>query len=175
MYQAIQHCRNDFLIRLMCRCPKVSASGYYAWASKLASARDKVNKRLLTRIREIHADSGGISDVPRMHEDLVAEGNAVSLNRVARLMSANGIQDWPRKKLRGVRRSSLRPEGIRNHLERGFTALEPNTKWVTDKTEITTQEGKRYLCVVIELFSKLVVGSSMHHRQPGSPYDSTSG
>ncbi|WP_343801972.1 IS3 family transposase [Marinobacterium maritimum] len=164
-YQAIQHCCNDFPIRLMCRCLKVSASGYYAWASKPASARDNANQRLLKRIREIHMDSGGIIGAPRMHEDLVAEGNAVSLNRVARLMSANGIQGWPRKKRRGVRRSSLRPEGIRNHLERDFTALEPNTKWVTDITEITTQEGKLYLCVVIDLFSKLVVGWSMHHRQ----------
>jgi putative transposase len=100
-----------------------------------------------------------------MHEDLVAEGYAVSLNRVARLMSANGIQGWPRKQRRGVRRPSLRPEGIRNHLERDFTALEPNTKWVTDITKIATQEGKLYLCVVIDLFSKRVVGWSMHHRQ----------
>lgn len=149
----------------MCRCLKVSPSGYYAWTSKSASARDKANQHLLTRIREIHVDSGGILGAPRMHEDLVAEGYAVSLNRVARLMSANGIQGWPRKKRRGVRRPSLRPEGIRNHLERDFTALEPNTKWVTDITEIATQEGKLYLCVVIDLFSKLVVGWSMHHRQ----------
>ncbi|MET4000095.1 putative transposase [Marinobacterium sp. MBR-109] len=100
-----------------------------------------------------------------MHEDLVAEGQHVSLNRVARLMAAQGIQGWPRKKRRGARASSMRPVGIRNHLERDFSAAEPNTKWVTDITEIATQEGKLYLCVVVDLFSKLIVGWSMHHRQ----------
>lgn len=113
-----------------------------------ACFRDNTNQGLLTRIREIHSDSGGIIGAQRMHEDLVAEGSSVSRNRVARLMSANGVQGWLRKRRRGVRRSSLRPEGIRNHLERDFTALEPNTKWVT---EIKMQEGKIYLCVVIDL------------------------
>ena len=55
--------------------------------------------------------------------------------------------------------------GIRNHLKRDFTALEPDTKWVTDITEVKTQQGKIYLCVVLDLFSKLVIGWSMHHRQ----------
>lgn len=57
------------------------------------------------------------------------------------------------------------PPGVRNLLERDFTALEPETKWVTDITELKTGEGKLYLCVVIDLFSKLVIGWSMHHRQ----------
>ena len=68
----------------MCRCLKVSASGYYAWESE--------NAPLLGRIREIHDDSGGIIRAPRMHEDLRAEGENVSLNRVARLISAHGLQ-----------------------------------------------------------------------------------
>lgn len=64
-----------------------------------------------------------------------------------------------------MRRPSLCPAGIRNHLESDFTTIEPNTKWVTDIKAIATQEGKLYLCVVLDLFSKLVVGWSMHHRQ----------
>lgn len=59
----------------------------------------------------------------------------------------------------------MRPPGIRNHLERKFSALEPDTKWVTDITEIPTQEGKLFLCVVLGLFKKLVMGWSMHDRQ----------
>ncbi len=57
------------------------------------------------------------------------------------------------------------PPGVRNWLERDFTALEPETKWVTDITEIKTQQGKLYLCVVLDLFDQRVVGWSMHHRQ----------
>jgi putative transposase len=100
-----------------------------------------------------------------MHEDLAAEGVAASLNRVARLMAKHGIQGWPRRKRGRLGRASNRPLGIQNHLERDFSALEPDTKWVTDITEISTHEGKLFLCVVLDLFSKLIVGWSMHHRQ----------
>ncbi|OZG69890.1 transposase [Hahella sp. CCB-MM4] len=149
----------------MCRCLKVSASGYYAWLSRPQPPRDKANQYLLTRIREIHDDSGGMIGAPRMHEDLRAEGAFVSLNRVARLMSKHGIQGWPRRKRGRSAARTYRPLGIKNHLERNFIALEPNTKWVTDITEVSTQEGKLFLCVVIDLFSKLVIGWSMHYRQ----------
>lgn len=149
----------------MCRCLKVSPSGYYAWVTRQPSARDTANAHLLKRMREIHDDSGGIIGAPRMHEDLQGEGVQASLNRIARLMATNGIYGWPRKKGRGAKRSSVRPAGLTNHLERNFTAQEPETKWVTDITEVKTQEGKLFLCVVLDLFSKLIVGWSMHHRQ----------
>lgn len=149
----------------MCRCLKVSPSGYYAWAARPPSARETDNARLLVRIRELHEDSGGILGAPRVHEDLVAAGETASLNRVARLMSTNGIQGWPRKKGKRGKASHARPDGVVNHLKRDFTALEPESKWVTDITEIGTAEGKLYLCVVLDLFSKLVIGWAMHHRQ----------
>ena len=150
----------------MCRCLKVSPSGYYAWESRPASVTAQDNARLLERIREIHQDSQGAIGAPRMHEDLTYEGETASLNRIARLMAANNLYGWPRR--RGRRRmgkSSQRPDDVINHLKRDFNALEPETKWVTDITEIHTQEGKLFLCVVIDLFSKLVIGWSMHHRQ----------
>lgn len=101
-----------------------------------------------------------------MHEDLTDAGETASKNRIARLMAVDGLQDWPRKKKRGRRPpASVPPYGVRNLLERDFNALEPETKWVTDITEIKTGEGKLYLCAVIDLFSKLVMGWSMHHRQ----------
>lgn len=151
---------------MMCRLLKVSPSGYYGWAGRPASAREIDNERLLKRIREIHEDSGGAIGVPRMHEDLTEEGETASKNRIARLMSSNGLQGWPRKKKRGMRgKPGLPPAGVQNLLERDFLALEPETKWVTDITELKTDEGKLFLCVVIDLFSKLVIGWSMHHRQ----------
>ncbi len=151
---------------MMCRCLKVSPSGYYAWRDRPSSARQIDNERLLERIREIHEDSRGAIGAPRMHEDLTDAGETASKNRVARLMAADGLQGWPRKKKRGQRgKPGLSPPGVQNLLERDFVALEPETKWVTDITEVSTSEGKLYLCVVIDLFSKLVLGWSMHHRQ----------
>lgn len=150
----------------MCRCLKVSPSGYYAWASRKPNLRQQANDRLVDRMKELHADSGGVLGAPRMHDDLRAEGERVSLNHVARLMATYGLQGWPRRKKRGGKRKSTdRPPGIQNHLKRNFTAQEPDTKWVTDMTVIKTRQGKLFLCVVLCLFSKLVIGWSMHHRQ----------
>lgn len=161
----IQHCRQQYPVRLMCRCLNVSPSGYYAWQGRPPSARARDNARLLTRIREIHEDSNGVIGAPRMHEDLTHEGETASLNRIARLMAAHAIYGWPQRKRGRLGRPSQRPAHVQNHLQRDFTALEPETKWVTDITEIPTHEGKLYLCVVIDLYSKLVIGWSMHHRQ----------
>lgn len=162
----IERCREAFPVRLMCRCLQVSASGYYDWSKRLPSARQHDNARLLRRIRELHTDSRGTLGAGRMQEDLADEGETASLNRVARIMAADGLQGWPRPKRRGQRGSpALTPLGVRNHLERDFTALEPETKWVIDITEIKTAEGKLYLCIVLDLFDQRVVGWSMHHRQ----------
>ncbi len=102
-YRAIEHCRNDFPVRLMCRCLKVSASGYYDWEQRSPSARAVDHQRLLARIREIHEDSKGAIGAPRMHEDLADEAETASPNRVARLMARHGVQGWPGKKRRGPR------------------------------------------------------------------------
>ena len=151
----------------MCRCLKVSPSGFYDWSSRKPSVRAVDNARLLRRIREIHEDSQGAIGAPRMHEDLVEEGETASKNRVARLMATDGLQGWPRRKRRGRRASAaaVTPFGVRNHLQRDFLALEPESKWVTAITEIATLEGKLWLCVVLDLYSQLIVGWSMHHRQ----------
>src|SRR5690606_28602782 len=123
----------------------------------LPSARQLDNERLLDRIRELHEDSRGTLGAGRMHEDLAEEGESASLNRVARLMAADGLQGWPRPKRRGPRsQPALTPPGVRNLLERDFTALEPETKWVTDITELKTRQGKLYLCIVLDLFDQRV-------------------
>ncbi|OCG92935.1 transposase, partial [Xanthomonas euvesicatoria] len=93
--------------------------------------------------------------------DLAEEGETASLNRVARLMAADGLQGWPRRKRRGQRGSpAVTPPGVVNLLERDFLALEPETKWVTDITEIKTQQGKLYLCIVLDLYDQRIVGWS---------------
>lgn len=162
----IARCRREYPVQLMCRCLQVSTSGFYAWGGRQPGPRARANARLLARIREIHEDSLGVIGAPRMHEDLTDEGERVSLNRVARLMAGAGLQGWPRRRRRRVGgQPAARPVGVQNLLQRDFNASEPETKWVTDITEIPTEEGKLYLCVVVDLYSKLVAGWSMHHRQ----------
>jgi hypothetical protein len=129
----IERCRDAFPVRLMCPCLRVSASGYYDWSKRLPCPRQLDNAHLLERMRELHEDSRGTLGAGRMREDLAEEGETVSLNRVARLMAADGLQGRPRPKRRGQRsRPALTPPGVRNLLERDFAALEPETKWVTD-------------------------------------------
>ncbi|MCD9088689.1 IS3 family transposase [Stenotrophomonas sp. SY1] len=165
-YQVIERCRDAFPVRLMCRCLRVSTSGYYDWSKRLISPRQLDNERLLGRIRELHEDSRGVLGAGRMRINLVDEGETASLNREARLTAADGLQGWPRPKRRDQRsRPALAPLGVRNWLQRDFTALEPEAKWVTDITEIKTQQGKLYLCIVLDLFDQRVLGWSMHHRQ----------
>ncbi len=160
-YQAIDAGRGDYPVRLMCRCLRVSPSGYYDWQKRHPSPRARDNDRLLGRIKAIHSDYNGVIGRRRMHEELGFEGETASVNRVGRLMSQNRIYGIPVAKSWRHKPSGLRPIGIANHLERDFVAYEPNTKWVTDITQIRTGEGWLFLCVVIDLYSKIVVGWSM--------------
>jgi putative transposase len=149
----------------MCRCLNVSTSGYYAWTKRAPSARTRANRRLLERIRELHAESDGVIGAPRMHETLTYEGVCVGRHRVARLMAADGLCGLPQRRRWRRKASGLRPVPVRNHLERDFSATEPNIRWATDITYIRTAEAWLYLCVVIDLYSKAVVGWSMSRRQ----------
>lgn len=160
-YQAIQRCRGLYPVQLMCRCLKVSTSGFHAWRQRPASRRERDNQQLLARIRELHTASDGVMGMPRMHEQLGYEGKASSRNRVARLMAKDGLYGVPQRRQWRKKGSGARPTFVRNHLERDFAALEPNTKWVTDITYIRTAQGWLYLCVVLDLHGKKVVGWSM--------------
>ncbi len=160
-YASIQRCRGEYPVQLMCRCLKVSRGGFYAWVKRPPSPRAVENERLLKRIRELHAASDGVMGAPRIHEDLIDEGETVSLNRVAQ----NGLQGIPQKQSWRHKASGIRPAHVSNHLERDFTATQPNTKWVTDITYINTSECWLYLCVVIDLCGGKVIGWSMSTTQ----------
>jgi len=164
-YATIQRCRSEYSVQLMCRCLKVSTSGFYSWANRSPSPRSRANARLTEKIRTIHSDSDGVFGAPRITETLQFEGETVSRNRVARLMTASGLQGIPQRRRWRAKPSGDRPAHVRNHLERDFVALEPNTKWVTDITYIRTAEAWLYLCVVVDLYNKAVVGWSMSARQ----------
>lgn len=129
------------------------------------SDRARDNQRLLRRIVSLHSASDGVLGAPRIQEDLRYAGESCSLNRVARLMHKQGLRGIPVRRQWRKKASSVRPAGIENHLERDFNAHAPNTKWVTDITFIETAEGWLYLSAVKDLYSDVVVGWSMSHRQ----------
>ena len=161
----IERCREAFPVRLMCRCLRVSTSGYYGWRDRPASLRKQANERLLARIRVLHTQSDGVFGSPRMWEELRYLGEPCSRNRVARLMRRDGLRGIPQRRRWRTKPTGTRPAHVQNHLARDFTADEPNTKWVTDITYIRTAEGWLYLCVVVDLYSGRVVGWSMSARQ----------
>lgn len=164
-YRMIQRCRPAFPIRLMCRCLRVSPSGYYGWVTQEPSARARENARLLARIRVLHADQDGVVGSPRIWEDLRYAGEQCGRHRVARLMRRAGLHGVPQRRRWRTKPAGARPPGTRNHLARDFRATAPNTKWVTDITYIRTAEHWLYLCIVLDLYSGLVVGWSMSPRQ----------
>jgi putative transposase len=161
----IDRCRDAFSVRMMCRCLNVSPSGYYGWRNRPLSAQARDKQRLLKRIRWHHAESDGVLGSPRIWDELRYEGETCSKNRVARLMRVDDIRGIPQRRRWRKKQSSERPDGIQNHLQRDFNADEPNTKWVTDITYIRVNKVWLYLCVVLDLHSKIIVGWSMSHRQ----------
>ena len=158
-------CRDQYPVRMMCRCLKVSPSGYYAWRSREPSARARANDVLLERIRIIHYESDGVRGSPKITERLNREGYRCSQNRVARLMSRNSLRGVPQRRRWVKKGAEERPAGVSNHLNRDFTAHRPDEKWVSDITYIRTGEGWLFLCIVLDLATDLVVGWSMATRQ----------
>ncbi len=151
----------NYPVELMCRCLEVSSSGFYAWLKTPVSKREVRDKSLVERIREIHRKSHETYGSPRIHQELLAQGEAVGHKRVERLMRENGIAARsPRPRCTTTVRNDADPVS-ENVLNREFTTSTPNKVWVADITYIDTQEGWLYLAVLIDLFSRRVVGWSM--------------
>jgi putative transposase len=148
----------------MCKVFDVSPSGYYGWRNRPPSQREQENEQLVKAIRKVHQDSGETYGSPRIHAELQAQGHACSLNRVARLMRRHNIQAKRRRHYKTTTNSDHDDPVAPNLLEQDFTASEPNEKWVADITYIRTDEGWLYLAVIIDLFSRLVVGWAMDTR-----------
>jgi putative transposase len=160
----------EFPVRLMCEVLNVSRSGYYAWVDRPASARRERRAGLIERIREVHEESGGTYGSPRVAVELREQGESMSENTVAKYMRAAGIGVKPRRSFVPRTTDSDHPHPIApNVLERDFDASAPDQKWACDLTYIWTDEGWLYLSVVLDLFSRRVVGWSMtdHMRSAG--------
>jgi len=141
----------------------VARSGYYLWFKEPLSKRAREDTRLVKRIRTFHDESDRTYGSPRIFKDLREAGESCSLNRVARLMRVHRIKGRPPKKRH--RYSAGLPAAVApNRLQRQFDQAAADQVWVTDITYIRTWEGWLYLAVVIDLFSRRVVGWSMQRR-----------
>jgi transposase InsO family protein len=164
--------RATYPVALMCRCLEVSCSGFYAWLKAPPSKRRVRDRQLTEMIREIHAKAHETYGSPRIHQELIAQGEVVGHKRVERLMRESGIAArCPRRRCTTTVRDDADPV-TENVLNREFTVDAPNKAWVGDITYIRTLEGWLYLAVLIDLFSRRVVGWSMaDHMRTELPLD----
>jgi putative transposase len=152
--------RAVYPIAAMCRVLGVSSSGYYAWAKRAPSARTRSDAALIERIGAIHAASHGTYGSPRVHAELAESGLRIGRKRVARLLKIAGLAGVSRRRFvtTTVRDGGRQAPDL---VDRAFTAEAPNVLWVADITYIPTWTGFLYLAVVLDVFSRRIVGWPM--------------
>ena len=148
----------------MCRALRVSRSGYYAWRKKPVSDREKENEKLAAEIRDIHKWSRHTYGSPRVHAELRDRGYRIGRNRVARLMREQRIRSKVKKRFKVTTHSKHGLAVAENILGREMKPYRPNQVWVSDITYIRSREGWLYLCIIMDLYSRSIVGWSMQER-----------
>ena len=160
-YRFMEDHRSEFRVSTMCRALDVSKSGFYAWRTRPLSARAQANARLLARIRDIYTQSrenyGGV----KTWRALIEAGELCGLNRVARLRQNEGIYAKRVRRFRQAYAARNSVPAAPNLLVRHFQAPAPNRVWVGDISFIPTREGWLYLAVLLDLYSRRVVGWAM--------------
>ena len=153
-----------FPVALMCRLLAVSRAGFYAWRRRPVAPRAHQDERLALAVAAIYAENHGRYGSPRVQMELRARGQRSGRKRIARLMRIQGLRARPRRRYRTTTDSRHGLPVCPNLLARRFAVAQPNTAWVTDMTYIWTLQGWLYLAVIIDLFSRRVVGWSMSER-----------
>jgi len=161
-YAVIAH--QAYPVRRLCRLLGVTCSGYYAWRVRPESARSRANREVVAMMRQIHSEVKQTYGSPRMHDELRARGYGCSRNRVARLMRRHGLVAKMTIRFRRAAKAGRREAVAPNRLDRHFAVSVPNRVWAADITYIPTQAGFVYLAVVLDLFSRRVVGWAMQPR-----------
>ena len=160
-YQFIKDHQHDHPVTRLCRALRVSRCGYYAWLTRPLSTREKVNNHLLEKIKSIHQSSRQTSGSDKTWRQLTQQGEDCGRHRVARLRRINGIEAIRMKRFRanyGARNSEPMSSNL---LDRQFTAAQADRVWVTDTTFIATRQGWLYFAIVLDLYSRKVVGWAM--------------
>ena len=152
--------RAEHRVTILCRCTRVTRSGFYAWVRRGLSARAQRDLVLRTKLRAFHAASHDRYGRPRLWKDLKEDGETVSEKRVRRLMREEGLQGKVPKRFKQTTNSQHDDPIAANLLDRDFTAAAPNQRWVGDTTEFVIGDGgaKLYLAAILDLFSRFVVG-----------------
>ena len=163
-FQFIEDHGEEFPIDRMCRLLGVSRSGYYAWRGRPPSEREMANEKLYQRIKAVYDRAHKTYGSPRVYQELKRQGIACSENRVARLMRLRGLQAIQTRTYKTTTRRNKAHPVARNVLKRNFRAKHPDRKWVVDITYIATGEGWLYLAVVLDLYSRRIVGWAMSDR-----------
>lgn len=142
----------------------VSRSEYYNFLKRGESLRAKENRRLKAKIKDIHEMSRGIYGSPRIHAEMKNQGEECSRRKVAKLMREEKIQAKMRKRWKKTTQINEKAEISINHLNQNFLTQAPDEVWVSDITYVATEEGWLYVAIVMDLFSRKVVGLSMGDR-----------
>jgi putative transposase len=154
----VQTEKANYPVRPLCRALGVSASGFYAWAARPTSARQRHDRRVVVQLRAAHAASGETYGSPRLHQQLQQEGLRIGRRRVIRLMRAAQIRARQRRRFRHTTETDPTATPAPNHLAQGFTVATLNAVWAGDITAIPTADGWLYLAVLLDLHSRRVVG-----------------
>jgi putative transposase len=155
---------NQFSVGMMCRMLSVSGSGYYDWKHRPLSDRNQANQLLTAEVKRVFDDEKGRPGSPRIARRLQEEGIPASRHSVAKIMRDNGWRAKAAKKYKATTNSNHSLPVAPNLLEQKFTADAPDQKWVSDITYIWTEEGWLYLAVVLELYSRRVIGWAIAER-----------
>lgn len=157
-FQLVDAEKASYPVRVLCEVLEVSRSGFYAWKTRPATTRGASDDRLAVEIAATHAKSTRRYGSPRIHRALRKRGIRVGRKRVARLMRANGIVGRRKRRFRSTTDSNHRNPIAPNLVARDFAPAAPNTVWAGDVTYIATSEGWAYLAVLLDLFSRPLVG-----------------
>jgi len=149
----------DHSITILCRCLRVTRSGFYAWQCRPESTHARDDRRLKVLVRVSFEESKHRYGSPRVHEDLLEQHEHVSRKRVVRLMQEDGLVARLRKRYQLTTMSDHDQPVAANLLDRRFEADAPNQRWVGDTTEfVIGSSGKLYLAAIVDLFSRFIVG-----------------
>ena len=160
-YACIDRNRDHYSIQLMCRLLGISRSGCYATKVRPESARSKQDRKLVKEIKRVHAQSKGVYGSPRIKAELADEGCSVGRHKVAKLMCIERLGGIPKTNFRVTTRPDNSHRVVKNLLKQDFSADKPNEKWVADMTAVSTKQGWLYLSIVLDLYSRKIVGWSM--------------
>lgn len=160
-YAYIQQQSATHAVERLCRILSVSSSGYYDWKGRPVSNKVRRDESLKIKVRISHAESHGIYGSPRIYQDLKAQGESVARKRVARLMQEEQIVARAVKVFKRTTIADPTLPVASNLLAQDFRATAPNQRWVSDITYIRTQQGWLYLAMIMDLYSRVIVGWAM--------------